>query len=356
MKKAICAFGFALFAIAVLSIASCAGILGLHPKETSHPFEHRAHVDHGVNCVQCHEGASTAGETGPLHLPSDATCRGCHSKPHDERSCGSCHGTASIREGAALVRQRLRFDHAQHEPAVHGECVRCHTAIAEAKPASLIPQMPVCFSCHQHSEQWTLRDCQGCHVDLTVEDRPPVSHQVHDGDWLREHGTRAASERDLCSSCHTERSCAKCHGVGTVPTLPAKMAFDDVPLSGLHRAGFRSRHAEEARGNPGICTTCHSENSCVDCHTASHVSPGGTTRSPHPIGWISDGRGGGDHGAQARIDPASCAGCHGGAGEQLCVGCHKVGGGGGNPHGPGFRSTKNKTHDLPCRMCHGVGP
>jgi hypothetical protein len=54
----------------------------------------------------------------------------------------------------------------------------------------------------------------------------------------------------------------------------------------------------------------------------------------------------------ARIDPASCASCHGGAGEQLCVNCHKVGGPGGNIHGPGFSSIKSKTRDVPCRQCH----
>jgi hypothetical protein len=177
---------------------------------------------------------------------------------------------------------------------------------------------------------------------------------MHDGDWLREHGVRAASESDLCSTCHSERSCAGCHGVGTVPALPARLAFDDTPLTGLHRAGFRSRHADEARADPGTCTTCHRPESCLDCHLASGVGSGIATRSPHPPGWISVG-GGGEHGREARIDPASCAGCHGGAGEQLCVGCHRVGGAGGNPHGPGFSSTKNPRRDRPCRLCHGGG-
>jgi hypothetical protein len=347
-----------LFATALalaLGLAACAGLLGLRPAETAHPFEHRAHVDKGINCVVCHAGAETAGDTGALHLPTDALCRSCHTKPHDEHPCLACHGAPYIRQEAELAKASLRFDHAKHGPKVHGDCVKCHSAVADPQAQSLIPKMAMCFTCHEHSDQWTLRDCQSCHVDLSQEDAPPQSHLVHDGDWIREHGVRAASESDLCSTCHTDRSCAKCHGVATVPALPWKMALGEVPLAGLHRAGFRSRHAEEARADPGICSTCHSENSCVSCHAASHVSPGGTTRSPHPIGWVSAGRGGGDHGGQARIDPMSCAGCHSGAGEQLCVGCHKVGGGGGNPHGPGFSSTKNKTHDMPCRLCHGVG-
>jgi predicted CXXCH cytochrome family protein len=339
----------------LLAVAACAGVLGLRSSEPSHPFEHRAHVMKGINCVECHAGVSTAGDTGPLHFPSDADCRRCHTKPHDERACSGCHGESFVRGAAELAREHLRFEHANHMPAVKGDCVHCHTAVAETRPEALRPKMATCFGCHKHKDQWTLRDCDGCHVDLTAEDTPPASHLVHDGDWIREHGVRAASERDLCSSCHSERSCAACHGAGTVPTLPAKMAFDEVTLPGLHRAGFRSRHGDEGRADPGLCTTCHSENSCIDCHTASHVSPAGTRRSPHPPGWLTTGAGGGEHGQQARMDPVSCAGCHGGAGEQLCVDCHRVGGPGGNPHGSDFKSTKNKLRDLPCRLCHGSG-
>jgi predicted CXXCH cytochrome family protein len=347
--------GIALALPLALALAACVSVLGFPRAGTSHPFEHRAHVNKGINCVVCHEGIEHAGDTGPLHLPSDAQCRGCHTKPHVEGACRGCHGEASMREEASLAREHLRFEHAKHDPVVHGDCVRCHSAVAESRPQTLLPKMATCFSCHEHQDKWNLRSCDSCHVDLAAEDTPPPGHLVHDGDWIREHGVRAGSERDLCASCHSERSCAKCHGVGMVPTLPAKMAFDDVPLAGLHRAGFRSRHALEARADPGLCATCHSESSCVECHTASSVSPEGTTRSPHAVGWLGTGRGGGEHGVQARIDPVSCAGCHGGAGEQLCVGCHSVGGPGGSPHGPGFTSTKAKTHDLPCRLCHGTG-
>ena len=343
-----------LVVLAVL-LGACAGVLGLRASDPSHPFEHRAHVSNGIRCTQCHRGLDEPSDAR-LHLPSTQDCRSCHAKPHDERACAGCHGEAHVRGAAELAARRLRFDHRAHTEAVHGDCVRCHASVAEARPEALLPKMATCFGCHEHRDQWARRDCDGCHVDLTRDDVPPESHLVHEGDWLREHGTHAGSERDLCASCHTERSCAACHGAGTVPALPARLAFDDVKLSGLHRGGFLARHPEEARADPGLCTTCHTETSCVDCHTRAKVAPGTTTTNPHPIGWVSTAAGGGDHGVQARIDPASCAGCHGGAGEQLCVGCHKVGGPGGNPHGPGFVSTKIKTHDAPCRLCHGTGP
>jgi hypothetical protein len=338
-----------LIVILSIALAACAGVLGLRRDRPTHPFEHGPHVRKGINCVECHSDVSSAGDTGPLHFPTDAVCRRCHEKPHDERSCAGCHGEPYVRQAAELARAQLRFDHPRHMVAARGDCVRCHSEVIETRPDTILPKMATCFGCHEHRDQWARRDCGGCHVDLPAEGTAPDDHLVHDGDFVREHGVRAASERDLCASCHTDRQCAACHGEGTVAALPWKLALGDVSLSGLHRAGFAARHAGEARADPGLCTTCHTESSCVDCHSREKVA-GTAARSPHPPGWAN-----GEHGVEARVDPTSCAGCHGGAGEQLCVGCHSVGGPGGNPHGPGFRSHKDEHHDLPCRLCHGVG-
>jgi len=336
-----------------LLLGACAGVLGIRPTP-SHPFEHRAHVLKGVGCLSCHAGVPSAGDSDGMHFPVTADCVRCHTTPHDARTCENCHGEAHVRGGAELARRHLKFEHRTHMPAAQGDCVRCHVEVGVERPEALRPKMAICFGCHQHEDQWRTRDCDGCHVDLAAEDTLPTSHLVHDGDWGREHGVRAASARDLCASCHSERYCAGCHGVGVVPALPSRLTFDDVRLSGLHRAGFRSRHALEARGQPGLCTTCHSERSCMDCHATLGVAAGSANQSPHPPGWLTTSRGGGQHGTQARLDPMSCASCHGGAGEKLCVDCHRVGGPGGNPHGRGFSSTKDKLTDVPCRLCHGI--
>ncbi len=340
-----------------LLLAACATILGLRPKSGPAPFEHRSHVQKGVSCLECHGGIMASGEQGPLHLPNDATCRKCHEKPHDERSCTGCHGTPHERRSAELAREHLKFEHRKHMAPTNGQCIRCHVRIAETNPDTLLAPMATCLGCHHHQNQFAMRTCSGCHVDLPAEQVKPESHVVHDGDFVREHGVRAASARELCSSCHAERFCSGCHGVST-PGLPARLAFDQPRLSGLHRAGFRSRHALESRAQPGLCITCHSEASCQECHSREHVGAGvgGGGVSPHPRGWTGGGRGSSGHGSAARLDPVACAGCHGGAGEQLCVGCHKVGGPGGNPHGAGFASQKDKRRDVPCRQCHALAP
>lgn len=331
-----------------LALAACAGVLGIKPRQAGgEPFPHRTHVTKGVSCTTCH-----ASSVSPS-VPTTATCTSCHTKPHDDRPCLDCHSETHERQRIELAREHLRFTHADHKSTGEGECVKCHTQIGDDKPGTLLPTMAACFRCHEHEKEFATRKCDGCHVDLPAEHTLPESHVPHDGDWIREHGVRAASARDLCQTCHSERQCLSCHGV-TTAALPSKLAFDDAKLPGLHRAGFRSRHAEEARGQPGLCTTCHSESSCKGCHDREHVSAGTARSSPHPAGWV--GTRGSGHGPAARIDPASCAACHGGAGEQLCVGCHRTGGPGGNPHGPGFSSRKSKTRDVPCRLCHVVSP
>jgi hypothetical protein len=105
-----------------------------------------------------------------------------------------------------------------------------------------------------------------------------------------------------------------------------------------------------------VCSTCHSEPFCNECHLERRVSGiAEMARSPHPPGWVGALASQNLHGPAARRDPASCASCHGGAGEMLCVECHRVGGVGGNPHPPGFDSRKSLS-ELPCRLCHSPIP
>jgi hypothetical protein len=220
----------------------------------------------------------------------------------------------------------------------------------------LLPKMANCFRCHNHEDQFAGRNCDTCHQDLVADALEPSSHVAHNEGFVRSHGAQAASATDLCRQCHSEASCAKCHGV-SVPVLPARLAFDAPAGPNFHRAAFRSRHTLEARADSGLCLTCHSTQSCANCHETQGLSAAGTPRgSPHPArGWVGPSPSENAHGPAARMDPVACASCHQGAGEALCVGCHKVGGVGGNIHPPGFKSHLRLRQDQPCRACHG-GP
>jgi len=342
-----------LFFLLVMGLAltvACARVLGIKPPDMK-PFPHTAHTNKGINCRECHAGVGTSTNIDATHIPGTAVCVRCHTKPHDARECANCHGLGYVRENVQLAAENLKFDHKSHVEREHGQCVRCHRGIIDDSD-HVRPTMAVCLSCHAHQDDFAMRTCDRCHKDIGAERIMPSSHVVHDGDWLREHGDRAAPEHDLCSTCHAERFCAGCHGK-TVPALPEKQAFDDPLRMGVHRAGFKSRHALEAKAQPGICTTCHTADTCETCHTQNGVSPDSNAKSPHPPGWLGLRGEANAHGRAAWQDPTECAGCHSGAGEKLCVGCHKVGGIGGNPHRPGWTSNKRPLFDEPCRGCHG---
>lgn len=339
--------------VAAIVLADCARVLGIKPPDVK-PFPHTAHLDKGINCRVCHNSVATSSNAeGTTHIPGTATCLHCHQKPHDTHDCGNCHGLGYVREAVKADVANLKFDHKSHVEREHGQCVRCHRGILDNSD-HVRPPMAVCLSCHEHQDDFAMRNCDRCHKNLRDEHVMPSSHVVHEGDWLREHGDRAASERDLCSTCHAERFCAGCHGV-TVPALPERQNFEDPLRIGVHRAGFFSRHPLESRTQPGMCTTCHTPDSCETCHTKNGVSPASGAQSPHPPGWLGPRGAPNDHGRAAWQDPAECAGCHSGAGEKLCIGCHKVGGPGGNPHKPGWTSNKRPMFDEPCRQCHGGG-
>lgn len=341
----------------LLFVSACAGILGIRPAGRQ-PFEHRAHVTRGIQCLKCHTGIASAGDTGPLHLPDSKSCSnsGCHEKPHNDGDCAQCHGLSQTRAAAAEARENLHFDHGAHLPRTKGDCVRCHVDVAQGAE-HLRPSMGTCLGCHNHADEMVARKCDGCHVDLEKEGIKPSEQWVHGPDFVKEHGVRAATSGEVCSSCHAEKFCTGCHAAGIAPATPAKLAFDDPFSASVHRAGFLARHPDEARGQPGLCTSCHEPSTCANCHSRNSISAGSQgVKSPHPRTWLGLPGTPNDHGREAWRDPALCASCHSGAGEKLCVGCHKVGGLGGNPHPPGYVAHGDRLTDVACRSCHGVGP
>lgn len=339
----------------LFALGACASMLGIRPAQR--PFEHRAHVNRGVACVRCHTQVARSTESSPLDLPAPESCVDCHAGAHDGQApsaCLSCHGDIHNRSAIADAKAHLLFSHAAHQGPSLGKCVVCHGGVLQGD-GPLRPTMATCLGCHEHQAQWSERSCTPCHRDLADEHARPASHVVHGADFMARHGVAAASSRDLCASCHRESECAACHGAN-VPALPQAMHFDQPSRPDMHPRGFASRHALEAKTDPATCLSCHrDESSCRECHKERGVLQASVARaSPHPPGWVSPNAGQNRHGEEARRNPVSCASCHGGAGEMLCVSCHRVGGPGGSPHPAGFSSSKALS-ELPCRLCHTGG-
>jgi hypothetical protein len=313
-------------------------------------------------------------ECGKPGKPNCLTCNSCHKGEPDQSSwkkppvamCASagCHEaekkTITTRHEAAVLPAAydIAFGHDKHlvMPEIKSQCVKCHAGAVQAvggKP--LFPPMTTCTGCHKHEEQFAARECGPCHKPNELRGLKPASFLAHDTTWMKRHGTQARDQLAMCSMCHAQTQCDSCHDA--TQTLRAEVRNPDaIGRQYVHRFDFLSRHAIEAQSQPAMCISCHQKQDCDACHMQRGVSAGLVDgRNPHPTSWAGNtGAANNLHGSAARRDITSCAACHDQGPAANCVRCHKVGGYGGNPHPPGWRSPLG-VDSSGCVACHGGG-
>jgi hypothetical protein len=263
-----------------------------------------------------------------------------------------CHTQPDRPRKVPRVDRGLRFSHATH--AGKRECTGCHTLAktSDAAADDLVPAMAACLSCHEHRRDMAEARCDRCHA------RPPVHGGMpragffsHAGDFRRRHQDVARGRGDVCGSCHDQPFCLDCHA-REAPAAPAAMLAERPDRARFHRGAFLERHAVEARAEPVSCLRCHGRTSCDSCHLDAGVSAVAKNAvSPHPVGWLVPGSPA-SHGVAAKRHLAECAGCHDQGAASNCVTCHRVGGSGPSPHGPGFTSPLERSDARVCRTCH----
>lgn len=323
-------------------------------------FSHGPHLRAGNRCLDCHDGviapAGAGAGTRAAALPSEARCRSCHTRPEQQR-CGFCH-TEPRAPGTWAPRHReLVFRHDTHVARARGGCVGCHGAGAsDDEAAGFEPGIPAMATCTDscHAADMRQMACSKCHTSLrryTVEQLAVVRHGEG---FARRHGTAARASGGLCGQCHEPTFCVRCHSAAPGPPLA-----DLEPLANtrdfVHRGDFMARHADEARLQQGTCTRCHGVDFCDGCHQASGVGGRVGPGAAHPPGWLDplSPRG---HARAARRNILACASCHESDATQVCVPCHREGGGAGNPHPPGFAAGFDRRSHGVCVACHPVAP
>ncbi|MEW6431996.1 MAG: cytochrome c3 family protein [Myxococcota bacterium] len=301
-----------------------------------------------LSCNSCHAGTP---DQATWVKPTQAVCAKCHEESQAKYAIAT-RPDAAARPAA----YDIRFGHDKHlkMPEIKGQCVKCHAgAVQAAGGKPLFPPMNTCRSCHRHEEQFAANDCAPCHKPNHLRGLKPLSFLSHDANWLRRHGTLARDELAMCTTCHAQAQCDSCHDA--TQTLRAEVRNPDaIHRQYVHRFDFLSRHAIEAQSEPAQCVTCHQKQDCDACHMERGVSGGLLEgRNPHPPNWSGNsGAATNLHGPAARRDTASCAACHEQGAASNCVRCHKVGGFGGNPHPPGWRSSLGMD-STSCAVCHG---
>ncbi|TNF30154.1 MAG: cytochrome C [Deltaproteobacteria bacterium] len=312
-------------------------------------------------CLDCHD--IEAPDAKP-----QARCETCHPGYVPRWRPGKSQTRTSHVENhppaVRLPEPHLKFNHKIHvERGI--TCARCHGDMSKHQLATrenALPVMGTCLACHDGKQAPDA--CTTCHVaapdgrvqtDLPGGKLAPAGwyHQdAHDDDWLRTHRFAASVGDGHCAACHTENECMDCHNGVRKPLK-------------VHPNNWALMHPVAARKNVPDCASCHrSQTFCADCHQLAQVSPDAPNRPPdavrfHPDGWVdAQGRRGANHHAfEAQRNIRSCASCHT---EDTCMECHSVKTLGVNPHPPGFvgsgacerMAAKNA---RVCTRCHFEG-
>ncbi len=217
----------------------------------------------------------------------------------------------------------VRGSKADRIPQIHAvhqenevECEVCHSGArdSEAGTDDLLPSKEVCAACHDVEDQ---ESCAKCHTNAEAprplarrtEQVQLFSHRTHIGQGMEcadchgkaNLGEPRLPEKPLCRSCHATTSHMEDCAVCHSPTETL------LPLT--HTPGWLWFHSADARIDQASCEGCHTEGGCQECHAGDNVRP----RS-HGLNYVFR------HAVDARGNEFACASCHGE--RSFCVSCH----------------------------------
>ena len=278
-------------------------------------FNHQLHAQRQIACTRCHGDLTQVDLASRAQLPRMALCLSCHNDgliaarpgrpagrggPGASSRCAACHlsspdGTVRVQypTGLLVPSGTLRGDD-------HGMEFR------QQHRSAALNDEEYCASCHR-------RDfCQRCHNGVVK----PLDY--HGGDFVARHGMEARRNQLDCSGCHRQQTfCLGCHerlGVvdhASLPGRPPVSGFAPATARRFHPDGWASpsvgpgHHAYEAQRNIRTCTSCHREQTCLQCHSALSGSASGLSANPHPADWTA-----GRCQALRSRNPRVCLKCH----------------------------------------------
>lgn len=215
--------------------------------------------------------------------------------------CTDCHGDLDrvFKTGGS----DLLYRHKKHFAIGVSECSACHPAKTHEADKINLPTMTRCFICHGLTKTAIAPGgCTTCHPEGSA--RQPESHLR--STWVaQDHQGEALDDRFQCLTCHTEQTCAQCHGV----ELPHPRGWEQAP------------HVDAYFEDSALCERCHqviatappeanlpARSLCDSCHHPE--GPKDTTWLKYHFNVIYD------RGATA------CFQCHA---TDTCATCHRTG-------------------------------
>jgi hypothetical protein len=107
-----------------------------------------------------------------------------------------------------------------------------------------------------------ITNCSECHSSELAA----INHRAPD--FFIKHRFFAGTQRQVCTACHHESFCADCHA--HKDEIKPSDKFTDEPERNLpHRGDYMSQHKIDGRVNPVACVKCHGRQNnarCSSCH------------------------------------------------------------------------------------------
>jgi hypothetical protein len=259
-------------------------VAGAQNQSNGVKFSHRFHVQEaGLACADCHTAAPTSTLASDTLFAKHENCQACHDDQL-QTNCTFCHTSddPTTYQASQVPQLSLMFSHEFHVQQQKVGCQTCHKGVekAEIGVSMQLPEMAACNTCHNDVK--ASNACETCHTDLTA--LRPADHNRTD--FVREHKFEARLSTARCASCHTQESCIDCHnGIDLV----------NVEVSGK---GLVSPHAPRV--------------------TANDRGQGMRLTKVHDLNFRFT------HGIAAEGKTAECQTCH--DQQTFCSTCHAAGG------------------------------
>jgi hypothetical protein len=247
-------------------------------------FSHQFHVkEAGISCSDCHSNAAASIKASDNLLAKKEACQSCHEEQL-KTNCTYCHTSAdsSSYQSTPNPIRDLRFSHQQHAEGQKVSCETCHTDLdkTDAPTGSLVPAMATCMSCH-HTEKAS-SSCETCHTNFATL-RPADHNRTN---FISEHKRTARMADAKCGTCHSQETCIDCH-TGT--------ELIKVNVPGHDLVGQQSPRLEAIDRGQGMRLT-----------------------KVHDLNFRST------HGIAVRSKTMECQTCHNE--KEFCAPCHEAGG------------------------------
>jgi hypothetical protein len=138
-----------------------------HSLSQPFPFNHKIHMESGLDCENCHLYAFTRADPS---IPKLETCLECHegetNPPFDILQKYSSLGKEIPWVRLYKLPHHVYFSHRRHALLGKIPCQRCHGKVEEKelpldKPIMATLNMDTCMDCHE--QRRVSNDCSACH-------------------------------------------------------------------------------------------------------------------------------------------------------------------------------------------------